>query len=115
MADRTYFMQITSFEGKKCFDCGDPSPTWECIGLFVPEGERLYLCERCAYIRENYLSETKKPLPLQVVCDGCKTDSHNEHNCSGDEAIVDGVKTKKRCSCEECLDPGVEKFIGPHF
>jgi len=99
---KNFFMQILPFEGKTCFDCGDPSPMWECFKFFVPEGEKLYLCERCAYIREYYISEIKKPLPLEVVCDGCRADSHNEHHCEYENATVDGIKTRKPCTCKEC-------------
>lgn len=120
MSEDTNLMHVTPFKGETCFDCKDPSRIWECIEFFVPGGKNLSLClcERCANIRDQYLSETKKILPLEVICDGCKTDSHNEHHCEYKDVTVDGIKTYKSCSCEECFcgePPDIQKFLGPHF
>lgn len=110
-------MKILAIEGKICFDCGLP-PNVRTYKVDISGNEELYLCVKCLEIRGAYFSKTGKPLPQQVVCDGCKTDSHNEHRCEHKDVTVDGVKTHKLCTCEECSlgeSSDVQKFLGPHF
>lgn len=107
------FLKTGTFDGEHCFDCGAENPFFKDSGSAVPKGADVFLCEECMDIRERYLDETGSVLPLNVICDGCRTNSHNEHFCSTSEAVVDGIRTKKSCSCEECA--GVDRVQGPYF
>ena len=117
MTDHSNLYRILTIKGEICFDCGAP-PNVRTFKVDISGNEELYLCTKCLETRFVYFSQTGKPLPQQVMCDGCKTDSHNEHHCEHTEVTVDGVKTKKPCVCEECApdeSSGERKFSGPHF
>ncbi|MEW6617347.1 MAG: hypothetical protein AB1333_02920 [Patescibacteria group bacterium] len=113
MAENSGLVQIIPFKDKICFDCGKPA-TIKYLPKFSPEGKELFTCQDCFIIRERYFGKTTNLLPLEVICDGCKTDSHNEHHCEHKEVTVDGVRTHKSCMCEECIGDSsdVQKFIG---
>lgn len=101
MTEGSKSSRILTFKGETCFDCGLP-PNVRTYKVDISGNEELYLCTKCLEIRGAYFSKTGKCLPAQVICDGCKTDSHNEHHCECNDVTVDGVKTRKSCSCSEC-------------
>jgi hypothetical protein len=109
-------MKILTFKGEVCFDCGAP-PNVKTYKVDISGNEELYLCTKCFEIRGVYFSKTGNPLAPKVTCDGCNTNSHNEHHCCINDAVVDGVKTRKKCSCEECSDDSseIQEFIGRKF
>lgn len=96
---------------KKCVDC----EVFFQRGFIVkksplnPSEDPIFLCAVCASIRENYFKSNRKPLPIEVVCDGCCCGEHNEHHCSRENVIVDGIQTRKKCTCEECA--GIEQLF----
>jgi|GEM_PF-2288845 len=116
MSDSSKFRRILTIKGEICFDCGAP-PNVRTFKVDISGYEELYLCIKCLEIRLAYFSKTGRSLASQVMCDGCKTDSHNEHHCEYKDITVDGVKTHKPCICEECLGDSsdAQKFLGPHF
>jgi hypothetical protein len=44
------------------------------------------------------------PQSSSGICGGCNVEWPRDHNCTGENAIVDGRKTGKPCTCMDCRE-----------